>query len=420
MYSVVRKQKAIIARRKSDETRSKYGRRRSSKTDSIIHKTPEENRKNWRKVFRAALRALRRLERWSGTCKEITYRIVKTEAGVTSLFQEIDTFYIPKKRQKNYMVLLGFSGEDISRHGEVSQIAFTLPDGRTWIVDLTVIPLSEMFWTTAAPFLSDPQKEKVVFDGKHISDYLLHVHDIELEGAYDLLVIEAMERGRIKTVHHLPRVAGTDKEVDRHLFLDMQLISQCYLDEQFSCLKTITADERKIGIIAQKMPRERAVIWIVDHQLFLLKLYNKINFIAAIENRKYLKWFVSSTRYSTLFSDKGERCYDKIETSPLIPKYVLSFKGTDHPLGICKCEGCGRYLPTKEFSHEMMCSLKIKMCTNCLKILNDVIIRTDRTVEKKNVNLRNLEVTDDFSKTLKRRSSETGRDIRRKSTLSWM
>ena len=67
--------------------------------------------------------------------------------------------------------------------GEVSVAAFsTQLQGRTWVVDVKF--LNSTFWKLVTPLLSDPRVEKVVFDGKHIADFLLHKVGIELRGNF--------------------------------------------------------------------------------------------------------------------------------------------------------------------------------------------------------------------------------------------
>jgi len=310
---------------------------------------------------------------------------------------------VPKKKQDIYTVILGFGGLDISREGELSLIAFTFLDGRTWIVDLNSKAFSLMFWSKAKKFFSDPFIEKVVFDSKHVADYMLHVQEIELKGVYDLLVIEAMERCTLPSVQMLPTVSGTEKVVDRELFLNMELIAQCYLAEDYSCLDKLDFTNIEdsdvwnpwdIGIVVAEIPNQKAIKWMIDHQRFMLHFFKKFNFVAAFRNRKYMKWMVSSARYSKLLSEMKFRFYDENEYSPLIPNYILSFKGTDQPLGICRCERCSRFLPTKDFSHEMLCNLRAKICITCLKIHNSVLKRSGNKVVKKTISKKELQIPD--------------------------
>ena len=42
-----------------------------------------------------------------------------------TLFQTIDDFLVPKKRQNKYMVLMGFMGQEISRDGMFKSSRYT-------------------------------------------------------------------------------------------------------------------------------------------------------------------------------------------------------------------------------------------------------------------------------------------------------
>ena len=96
--------------------------------------------------------------------------------------------------------------------GELSLLALSTLEGRTWIIDVKT--LSETFWglTTVREFLKDPQIEKIVFDGRHFSDYLLNVHGLAFRGMYDLMVLEAMERTSLATLRDLPGRVVKDAE----------------------------------------------------------------------------------------------------------------------------------------------------------------------------------------------------------------
>ena len=64
-------------------------------------------------------------------------------------------------------------------------VSMTTLTGLTWIIDSQT--LGDVFWSSAKKLFSDPYTEKVVFDGKHIADYLLNKHGYELRGRVCLL-----------------------------------------------------------------------------------------------------------------------------------------------------------------------------------------------------------------------------------------
>ena len=80
----------------------------------------------------------------------------------------------------------------------------------------------------------------------------------------------------------------------------------------------------------------RCIEWALDYQRVMLLMFDKFDWLAAYEKKKYINWWISSEKFCTLLSDRPVRNNSVIETSEIIPKRVISRHTTDYPIGIIR------------------------------------------------------------------------------------
>ena len=320
------------------------------------------------------------------------------------VFETLDKYLVPKKTQLLNVIVVGVGADEVSRRGEISVVALSTLNGVTWLMDTKT--LGDLFWEKSKPYLSDPFIEKAFYDCRNFADYLLNVKGIELRGMYDVMVIEARERGRIPRVKELPKVEQT-KQIDRDMFLGLKTMIDCYLgDETLACRDPLPPEEWASRTGGTRIPSPVSTAWLCDQQVFLARFINdKVDFKRALKSKRYIKWWVSSEYFSVLLAKKGVRQYDMAEKSLVIPRYVICGNTTEQPIGATQCVQCARLLPLREFPVSLeRINTEPNVCLICLKILNKVIQMIDGKVHVKDVDPQNLKVPSHFRKSFRKRS----------------
>ena len=370
------------------------------RTISSTEETGAKARERWRRWSRLINEEQRLQRRWRFHSGNMAYKVVGTESEMELVFETLDKYLVPKKTQLLNVILVGVGADEISRRGDISLVALSTLNGVTWMMDVRT--LGDLFWKAVTPYFTNAMIEKAVYDCRNFADYLLNVKGIELRGMYDMMVIEARERGKIPAVKPLPIVKKTN-QMDRQMFLDLKTMIDCYLgDNTLTCRNPLSPEEWANTTGGTQIHSPAATAWLCDHQVFLSRFINeKVDFRRALKTRRYIKWWVSSEYFSVLLSNKEQRRYDAAERSLVIPRYVICGSTTEQPLGTTCCYQCSRMLPAQEYTADMKLGLKPKVCTVCLQILNNVIRLIDGNVHVANTATRNLVIPQHLQKSFR-------------------
>lgn len=88
---------------------------------------------------------------------------------------------------------LDLEGVELCRDGPIALIQFCTQQGEVFLVDIAELGQAAFDQGGLRAVLESPHIVKVIYDGRADADALYHRHWVNLQGAYDLQVLHALQ-----------------------------------------------------------------------------------------------------------------------------------------------------------------------------------------------------------------------------------